>query len=204
MGGMGGGTGTVGGARKERSPEKVAQSNYEKGLKKRDNALGHEADAKEATSDSRRDKSLGKANKDWESAIEYYQTAVEKKPNFHEAWSDMGFALRKLGRMDESLAAYDKALKIKPDYPNALEYLGEAYLKLNRLDDVRETYLKLFPVDRSQAALLMTALDEWAAKAQSEPPAGIEPAALESFLTWIRERKELSAQAGDISVSRAW
>jgi tetratricopeptide (TPR) repeat protein len=205
MGGMGGGgMGTVGGARKERSPEKAAQSNYEKGLKKRDNALGHEADAKEASDDSRRDKSLNKARKDWESAIEYYQTAVEKKPDFHEAWSDMGFALRKLERYDESLAAYDKALKIKPDYPNALEYLGEAYLKLNRLEDVRSTYMKLFPVDRSQATLLMTALEEWATRAQTEPPQGIEPAELEAFLTWIKERKELSAQAGEISVSRAW
>jgi len=41
----------------------------------------------------------------------------------------LGFATRKLGRVDEGLIYYRKALAIDPNYVLAREYMGEAYLQ---------------------------------------------------------------------------
>jgi tetratricopeptide (TPR) repeat protein len=203
-GSMGGGdVGSASGGPR-RSPDQIAQRRYEKGLKKRDNALEHEQAAAQASSDAAREKSLGKARKDWEAAIELYQSAIEKKADLHEAWSDMGYAQRKLGRYEESLASYDKALALEPSYPQALEYVGEAYLALNRIDDAKRVYLRLFSVDRPLASQLMTALEGWAGRAQASPPAGVDAQALQEFLTWIRERRELAAQVGEVSAAKPW
>ena len=76
--------------------------------------------------------------KSWASAIESYQEAVAKKPDFYQAYSDMGYAYRKTGDYEKSLAAYDKALQINPEYPQALEYVGEAYLAVGDKAKARE------------------------------------------------------------------
>jgi tetratricopeptide (TPR) repeat protein len=187
-----------------RSPEQIARARYEKGLQKRDSALDHEKKAAAASSDEKRAQETAQAKQSWEGAIADYQSAIEKKSDFHEAYSDLGYAYRKLGRYPESLAAYDKALELKPNYPKALEYEGEAYLGLNRIDDARRTYMKLFSVDRAEAGTLMKALAGWADRAQAQPPAGIDAKTLEEFLSWVRERRELAAQAGEASSSRSW
>ena len=49
----------------------------------------------------------------------------------------IGYAKRKLGRYDESIAAYKDALAIDPDSVDAREYLGEAYAEIGRLDLAR-------------------------------------------------------------------
>ncbi|MEO1549453.1 MAG: tetratricopeptide repeat protein [Pseudomonadota bacterium] len=41
-----------------------------------------------------------------------------------------GFALRKLGRLDEAMAQYETALALDPDYILARSYMGQAYLEL--------------------------------------------------------------------------
>lgn len=46
----------------------------------------------------------------------------------------IGFALRKLGRVDEAMASYEHALSLKPDYVVARAYLGEALIVQGDLD----------------------------------------------------------------------
>jgi len=46
-----------------------------------------------------------------------------------------GFALRKLGRVDEAMGYYFKALATRPDATTTRQYLGEAYLQIG--DPVR-------------------------------------------------------------------
>ena len=92
--------------------------------------------------------------KDWATAIMAYKRATELRPDFPEAWNELGFALRNQGRYEDSLDAYDRALRLRPDFPEALEYLGEAYVKMGRLDDARRVLDRLRPLDRSRAAEL--------------------------------------------------
>jgi tetratricopeptide (TPR) repeat protein len=92
--------------------------------------------------------------KDWPTAVAAFRKAVDLRPDFAEAWNELGFALRNVGRYPESLTAYDNALRLRPNFPEALEYLGEAYVKLGRLDDARRVLDRLRPLDRARAAEL--------------------------------------------------
>jgi len=91
---------------------------------------------------------------DWPAAADAFRQALNMRPAFPDAWSELGFALRQQGRYTESLAAYDEALRLRPDFPEALEYLGEAYVKLGRLDDARRVLGRLRPLDPERAAEL--------------------------------------------------
>ena len=50
-----------------------------------------------------------------EEAIEWYDRALEIKPDDYDSLRDKGVSLSKLGRMEEAIEWYDRALEIKPD-----------------------------------------------------------------------------------------
>jgi len=91
---------------------------------------------------------------DWATAITAFGRAVGLRPDFPEAWNELGFALRNQGRYADALDAYDRALALRPDFPEALEYLGEAYVKMGRVDDARRVLERLKPLDTARAAEL--------------------------------------------------
>ena len=43
------------------------------------------------------------------------EKGARKDPNNYQAWFDLGFALNRLARTDESIAAYRKSVAAKPD-----------------------------------------------------------------------------------------
>ena len=96
--------------------------------------------------------------KQWPAAVEAFQAVVTLRPNFPDAWNELGFALRNQGRYAESLAAYEEALRLRPDFPEALEYLGEAYVQMGRLDDARGVLRRLRPLDAARAEELDEAI----------------------------------------------
>ncbi len=207
-GGMGGGMGGMGGIgggtvqKKPKTPEQIAQAKYKSGLKARDEAL--EAEKKLAGSEPGfwQNRYESAVKKNWAEAIENYEAAVAQKPDFYQAYSDMGYAYRKSGDYTKSLAAYTRALDLNPEYPQALEYVGETYLKLSRLDDAKNTYMRLFGVDREQAALLMTAMNAWLEKPPSE---GVSTEQVDAFRQWVKERQQLAEQVGGNNAhARAW
>jgi superkiller protein 3 len=91
-------------------------------------------------------------------AITDFRHAVELRPNFAEAWNELGFALRQTGQYGEALSAYDQALRLRPNFPEALEYLGEAYVKLGRLDDAQAILNRLSSLDSGRARELAEAI----------------------------------------------
>lgn len=91
-------------------------------------------------------------------AVTSFRRAVELRPNYPEAWNELGFALRQTGKYDEALAAYDQALKLRPNFPEALEYLGEAYVKLGRADEARTILERLKTLDAARAQELDQAI----------------------------------------------
>ena len=54
-----------------------------------------------------------------EEAIEAYNKALAIKPDYAEAYYNMGIALQDQGKLEEAIEAYNKALAIKPDYAEA-------------------------------------------------------------------------------------
>jgi tetratricopeptide (TPR) repeat protein len=88
---------------------------------------------------------------DWGAAADAFRRALALRPDFADAWNELGYALRHLGRYAESLQAYDQALRLRPDFAEALEYLGEAYVQLGRLDDARRVLARLSALDAARA-----------------------------------------------------
>ena len=89
--------------------------------------------------------------KNWPAAADAFRQAVGFRADFAEAWNELGYALRHLGRYGESLDAYNEALRLRPRFPEALEYLGEAYVKMGRLDEARQVLDRLRPMDAERA-----------------------------------------------------
>jgi tetratricopeptide (TPR) repeat protein len=87
----------------------------------------------------------------WAVAVEALRRAVALRPDFADAWNELGYALRHQQQYRESLAAYDEALRLRPEFPEALEYLGEAYVQMGRLDDARRVLERLRPLDAARA-----------------------------------------------------
>jgi tetratricopeptide (TPR) repeat protein len=59
-------------------------------------------------------------------AIAACRTALELRPNYAEAWNNIGAAYNKLGRYEEAAAACEQALRYKPDFELARNNLRYA------------------------------------------------------------------------------
>ncbi len=79
-------------------------------------------------------------------AVASYNKALAIKPDYAEAHSNLGNALKDLGKLDEAVASYNKALAIKPDYAEAYSNLGNALQSLGKLDDAVASYHKALAI----------------------------------------------------------
>lgn len=95
---------------------------------------------------------------DWAHAESAYREALQLKPEMPEAWNELGHAIKRQGRLEESIPAYEQALRLRPNYPQALEYLGEAYVLLGRMGDARALHVRLKPLDAKLAEQLASAI----------------------------------------------
>lgn len=69
-------------------------------------------------------------------AIAILRGLVARNPKFADAWSQLGRACERAGRLEDSIAAYRKAIDISPMLvPDIAISLAESYLSLGRVDD---------------------------------------------------------------------
>jgi Flp pilus assembly protein TadD len=101
-----------------------------------------------------------RATKEWAQAASAFRRATELRQSFPEAWNELGYALRHVGRYPDSVAAYEQALRLRPAFPEALEYLGEAYVMMGRPDDARRVLDRLKPLDAARAKELAEVIDK--------------------------------------------
>ena len=80
--------------------------------------------------------------KNYEDAVVFYNRALSIRPDYAEAYNNMGTALRDQGKLDEAIEAYKKALAIKPDYPEVYSNMGVALKDQGQLDEAIEVYAK--------------------------------------------------------------
>jgi Flp pilus assembly protein TadD len=59
--------------------------------------------------------------------------AMKRFPDNANVHNELGFAYRRLKRMDDAFRHYRRALEIDPGHRSAHEYIGEAYLIVNDL-----------------------------------------------------------------------
>lgn len=180
--------------------EERAIEAYNAGVARRDRGKRHEQDA-EKKSGADRQKSEARAQGEFTAALREFTRAAELSPSLFQAYNGMGYALRKTGDYATALEMYDKAIEMAPGlYTEAIEYRGEAYLGLNRIDDAKKAYLDLFGSDRKQADLLLQEMKRWVAKRRADP-AGVDPADLTAFDTWIAERAGIAHVTSRMAVN---
>ena len=80
---------------------------------------------------------------DSQGAIPLLERVVAANPRHADALNYLGFANRKLGRLDTALAFYQRALAVDPDHHGAHEYLGELYLQMKDLAKAEEHLKRL-------------------------------------------------------------
>ncbi len=189
--------------RVKKAPEQLAAERYNAGLKRRDKAdkLLAEAAQREGKARTKRE---SKAEKQYLKAIKEFDKAIAYRPDFYQAHGSLGYAYRRLGRHDESLAAYNRSLSLQPDYAQAIEYRAEAYLGLGRIEEAQDAYMDLFRRQRDLADQLMVAMNDWVAARRADP-GGMDADQIETFAAWVAQRSELAGHTEPVGQNTtAW
>jgi tetratricopeptide (TPR) repeat protein len=79
-------------------------------------------------------------------SIEAYKKALAIKPDYADAYYNMGNALQEQGKLKEALEAYKKTLTIKPDYAKAYYNMGNALKEQGKMEEALEAYKKTLTI----------------------------------------------------------
>lgn len=86
-----------------------------------------------------------------EKAIEDYEAAIELKPDFVEAYNNLGNEYSNLGEYGFALEKYNKALEIDPEFASAYNNRGNAYRDLGKYDQAVSDYNRALQLDPDDA-----------------------------------------------------
>ena len=76
----------------------------------------------------------------YDSALGYFENAVDKNPTRAEAWIQVGFCKVKQGKNEEAIRAYLQAIRLRPTSYEAYNKLGDAYYYAGRYLEAIEAY----------------------------------------------------------------
>ena len=79
-------------------------------------------------------------------SVEAYTKALAIKPDYADAYNNMGNALKEQGKLEEAIAAYKKALAIKPDYAEAYNNMGIVFQEQGKLEEAIAAYKKALAI----------------------------------------------------------
>ena len=200
----GGDGGSTGYSNAEATPGQKAISEYRKGEQKLERAqeLRLEMVEAEQAGDGKKVAKLEKkANGMYGRAARYFRKAIKYDEGLFQAWSSLGYSLRRQGEYGEALKAYDQAIELEPRYSEAVEYRAEAYLHLGRLDDVKTEYVRLAGWVKPKAAMLMVKMQEWQV-AHAADPGDFDPDEVAEFGTWLDERRTRDGMPETVAASK--
>ena len=189
-----------------RSPHDQAVDFYNSGERRLENLTKMHDEMKASADPQKAAQMKEKIMKGLENAAADFDRATHNDPNLYQAYSELGFTLRKLGKYTESLAAYNQALELQPGFSPAIEYRAEAMLGLNQLDEVKTAYTTLFAGDRPKADALMASMKSWIADRRTNA-AGLDAQKLDDFATWVSQRETIAGQTTSLasaSTFRSW
>ena len=84
---------------------------------------------------------LAGVSSDLSKAIFRFEEAVRLRPDFLEAYVNLGSILKDAGRLNESVKAYDEAIRIRSDSAEALANRGVSLQAAGRLEEAIESYV---------------------------------------------------------------
>ena len=81
----------------------------------------------------------------------HFAQAIQLKPDFVQAWTNLGYALAAQGRRNEAIPIYLKALRLKPDHALAHQNLGVALLQEGRPEEGMQHFAAVLQLDPANA-----------------------------------------------------
>jgi len=100
--------------------------------------------------------SLGLAhrvNGDLEAARDAYRTAIRLRPDYSEAWNNLGHVLVLERKIEEARAAFAKAIEADPAHVNPYLGLTDLLMKTRKLEEAREWMEKVLSISEDDAAV---------------------------------------------------
>jgi Flp pilus assembly protein TadD len=76
----------------------------------------------------------------YDSALGYFENAVNKNPNRAEAWIQVGYCKVKQGKNTDAVKAFQRAIQLRPNSFEAYNKLGDAYYYASRFYEAIEAY----------------------------------------------------------------
>jgi S1-C subfamily serine protease len=76
----------------------------------------------------------------YDSALNYFETAANRNPRRPETWIQIGYCKVKQGRNDEAIRAYQRALQLRPTSAEAYNKLGDAHYYAGRFNAAIQAY----------------------------------------------------------------
>ncbi|HYG79433.1 MAG TPA: trypsin-like peptidase domain-containing protein [Pyrinomonadaceae bacterium] len=76
----------------------------------------------------------------YDSALGYFENAVNKNPNRAEAWIQVGYCKVKQGKNADAIRAFQRAIQLRPTSFEAYNKLGDAYYYASRFTEAIEAY----------------------------------------------------------------
>ena len=87
----------------------------------------------------------------YDSALNYFETAANRNPRRPETWIQIGYCKVKQGRNDEAIRAYKRALQLRPNSSEAFNKIGDAYFYAGHFDEAIASYKDAIRVEPDQA-----------------------------------------------------
>src|SRR5215210_7955473 len=76
----------------------------------------------------------------YESALGYFEIAVNKNPGRAEAWIQVGYCKVKQGKNRDAIRAFQQAIRLRPNSVEAYNTLGDAYFYSGNFNEAIEAY----------------------------------------------------------------
>ncbi|MFZ2540828.1 MAG: tetratricopeptide repeat protein, partial [Gallionella sp.] len=87
-------------------------------------------------------KELGQLDK----AVASYRRAVALKPDYADAYYNLGNVLMDIRKLDESIASYRRAVELRPNFVDAHNNLGTSLKELGQFDNAMASYRRVLEI----------------------------------------------------------
>ena len=83
-------------------------------------------------------------------AVEAYKKSISLKPNYSNAYYNLGVTFQAQSKLEEAIEAYKKSVALKPDYVEAYNNMGVSLKSQGKLDEAIDAFNKTIKIKPNQ------------------------------------------------------